>query len=650
MDPQQYCPRCATSSTGPVCPVCGAATISADQPRPRARNSVAANFLVGAGTIYLGVLFLAVFVGYGIIHSLKTSKATKRSQQIPPRPPITRDSMRHHGPVAQLNSLKGTGCIYLVQMGTHTAPYSLDDFAQWLRSKYALDVRVLAPSGPDAGAFDASRRQYVAELLYAGMKREHPDLAADSNAYLIGFTDASMYSVFYRWSSTFSQRDHQRAAVISANGMEDSLFERRGTDAATANQHFEARMRRVLLKDVAVLYWHLPLNNDPSSVLHETLDPDVPTEDIYESDLAPERSETGQDVGPPCIYFLYSPKDGVRPLPGPVVHTCEVMEPLANESDELFSVNLSIGLFTDQHTDVYVPDSIPIQFERATRDGWKGPAAFGMSGTHNYDDFLGSADNIKISVYHDDGSTDDLIRVPQWLPFPEFVKYVDTTYSGKYFDMRWHQFPFEHYDLKRYDGFVQTYLPCDSPTLHCYLTGEHNAQGEELKFDRGDKRRLFQLTSPNRSWVRLNYDSENRVSRLDDSRGRSVRYTYDERGRLAEVTYPSGQVFHYRYDDTQHVLSVAVSTHADAPPAILVSNEYSDGFLTRQTLPDGGVYTYSYTPADKYPFNRISVGTPDRRTLNIEPAEDGWTVREQIRDPYSPARQTGSDGGHIANR
>jgi hypothetical protein len=35
-------------------------------------------------------------------------------------------------------------------------------------------------------------------------------------------------------------------------------------------------MRRILLKDIALLYWHLPFNNDPTSLLDETLNPDKP--------------------------------------------------------------------------------------------------------------------------------------------------------------------------------------------------------------------------------------------------------------------------------------------------------------------------------------------------------------------------------------
>ena len=53
---------------------------------------------------------------------------------------------RHIGPVARLDELKGNGRVYLVQVGEHKDPYSLEDLAQWLRTKYALDVRILPRS------------------------------------------------------------------------------------------------------------------------------------------------------------------------------------------------------------------------------------------------------------------------------------------------------------------------------------------------------------------------------------------------------------------------------------------------------------------------------------------------------------------------
>ena len=63
------------------------------------------------------------------------------------------------------------------------------------------------------------------------------------------------------------------------------------------------------------------------------------------------------------------------------------------------------------------------------------------------------------------------------------------------------------------------------------------------------------MTSPNKSWLRLSYGEADRISEINDSRGRTVLYRYDESGRLVSVTYPSGEVLRYEYDSMQHLLT-----------------------------------------------------------------------------------------------
>ncbi|MGC2299709.1 MAG: DUF6531 domain-containing protein, partial [Acidobacteriaceae bacterium] len=371
-------------------------------------------------------------------------------------------------------------------------------------------MRVLPPMTIDHSSWDPARRQYIAEDLYEQIKRDHADLAEDPNAYLIGFTDADMYSVWYKWPSSFTQRDRQRAAVISAQGLQDlRRWPNKREDPATANQHFQARLHRILLKDVAMLYWHLPANNDPTSLLHATLNFNVKTEDLWESDLNPAATPWGEYEGEPCIFFNYSSKNGIHPLPGQLIRTCaSVEDPDTDGSVEQFQVDLRLGLLITKHTDVSLPGTIPIRFQRALRDGWGGPDAFGLTGTDSYDSYLASADNIRIDVIHDDGGRYALDRRPRWLPFLAAVRYVDEDYSGSLYEMRWSTAAFPHYELKRYNGDIETYLPClgvDVNVMKCYLDGYRNAQGQELKFERNDRRKLVQLTSPEKNWVRVTH-------------------------------------------------------------------------------------------------------------------------------------------------
>ncbi len=262
---------------------------------------------------------------------------------------------------------------------------------------------------------------------------------------------------------------------------------------------------------------------------------------------------------------------------------------------------------------------MPVRFERALRAGWRGPDAFGMNGSDSYDAYLASADNIRIEVIHDDGVEYVLDRTPRWISDLSIAKYVDADFSGRLYEMRWHTAPFPHYELKHTTARWR-HLPCLTPDVNirkCYLDGVRDAQGQELKFQRNDRRKLLQVTSTDNAWLRVTHTpGDDRIARIDDSSGRSVLYAYTDQNQLSTVTYSSGENLHYTWDSTQHLLTFSASPNAATPPRLLLRNEYSNGLITKQTLADGSVYTYSYAP-NKLPIRGATVRTPDGRTFRL---------------------------------
>jgi YD repeat-containing protein len=410
--------------------------------------------------------------------------------------------------------------------------------------------------------------------------------------------------------------------------MQDSSLERLILHS-DADQHFHARLRRILLKDVALLYWHLPTNDDPTSLLHDTLDPDLLAEGIFESDINPALSQDGEAESEPCVFFQYSPRQGIKPLPGRLIRDCgETLRPEDDTTIEKFELDLRLGLLVDLHTDFNLPGDIPIQFERATRDGWSGQNPFGISGTDSYDEFLSSSDNITISVVAADSSRRALVRSPRGVANLSLVTYVDKNTPG-FYDLRWRPTPLEHYDLRRFDGTVKAYLPCLGRGEMCYLTGYRNPNGEELKFERGEHRRLMRLTSPNHSSIRLEYTPSGSISQITDSTGRVVRYGYDEKHRLISGAYPSGESCHYEYDDAQHLLTFSVSHGLNAQPTSLMQNEYANGLLIKQTIAGGSVYSYDYTLSGNHMISGATVHSADGRAFMLDITEKSAIVHEQ---------------------
>jgi YD repeat-containing protein len=598
------------------CPACAAPGQSSPEQSLRPGQSVVSLFKV----IGAGILLILIAAGSLAYHSLKTLNQRRAM--------ATKVEVKK-GNVARLDQLNGNGRIYLVHIGkSDTPPYSLEELANWLRTKYSLEVEVLKWVRVDESAFDSARKQYVAELLYEQIKRAYPVLATERTAYLFGFTDQDMYSPSNGWNFNRAHRFEPKGSIVSSARLEESFLESIGNDKEEAKARLHKGLRRLLLKTVAMLYWQLPLNNDPTSIVRHRLNPDLPVEDIYESDLEPTRYPWGQYEGEPCIFFSYSAKEGMKRLPGRLIRTCsEDKDVQLDESTELFEVDLGLGLLTDNHKDFIVPDTIPLEFTRVTRDGWKGPMGFGISGSHSYDKYL-AADNMRlISVIHPDGGTEDLDRVPAWLDYLPWVKYVDGDYSGRYYEMKWQTKPFERFDLKRYDGYVESFLPCDGKEL-CYLIRIVNAHGDKVGFERNKDRSLKRVVSPNKSELRFSYDKGNRIAEIEDSRGRKVSYGYDDRGRLINVSYPSGEIFHYEYDDTQHLLTFSVQADTQSAPTVLMRNEYEKGLLVKQTFSNGDIYSYSYDPMEAKNIRSATVGMPDGKVYDIE-IDGTSTVRER---------------------
>lgn len=281
--------------------------------------------------------------------------------QVPPAEP--NQTLEHTDRPVTAAELTGNGRVYLLQLGPHKQAYQISQFATWLREKYSLNVQVLPPTGLDSATYDPPHQMYVAERILAQIKRDHPALAADPNAFLIGFTDAQIAAAGDS-DTSFSIRDNIRSAIISAGVIDQPAPDATNQDPALL---LRDRLRRVLLKDVAVLFWHLPLNNNPQSILHWNLDEDTPRNELYKSDLHPQKSEWGEAIGSPCIVFSYKPSQGSLELERqPLIRECEHPESAANNQSEIGTLGpppdtsqermellLSDGIFTERHTDFF---------------------------------------------------------------------------------------------------------------------------------------------------------------------------------------------------------------------------------------------------------------------------------------------------------
>ena len=137
------------------------------------------------------------------------------------------------------------------------------DLASFYRKKYRLEVETL-PSAPlSQAAMNPERGQLIAEQAVEIMKQANPDLNNDPRAILIGLTKEDMYIAKYDWRFSFSFRAQGKYAVVSTGRMH---LPNGGREVTT--ELVLTRMRKMVTKNVGILYYHLAQSDDPRSVLY----------------------------------------------------------------------------------------------------------------------------------------------------------------------------------------------------------------------------------------------------------------------------------------------------------------------------------------------------------------------------------------------
>jgi predicted Zn-dependent protease len=135
----------------------------------------------------------------------------------------------------------------------------------YYRTKYGVEARVLRPALLDPNAWDAQRGQVVAESVLASVKAVHGDVASDPGAVIIALVTRDMYlRTRTDWAWAFGLRSDGRFAVVSTARMTWP-----GGSAGEAG--VPSRLRKMVGKDVGLMYFGLPVSDDPHSVLYRDI-------------------------------------------------------------------------------------------------------------------------------------------------------------------------------------------------------------------------------------------------------------------------------------------------------------------------------------------------------------------------------------------
>jgi len=156
-------------------------------------------------------------------------------------------------------SLKGRGKLYFIPLGDFPSA-TTEDLIAFYRSKYDLSIETRPNLPLKLSVVNTARQQVIAEQLIELVKGAYPDLVTNTESIIIGLTTEDMYIAQYNWQFSFSWRQEDRYAVISNGRM--SL-------GASSNDQEKARLRKMVTKNIGILYYRLPQSNDPRSVLYK---------------------------------------------------------------------------------------------------------------------------------------------------------------------------------------------------------------------------------------------------------------------------------------------------------------------------------------------------------------------------------------------
>lgn len=158
---------------------------------------------------------------------------------------------------------RGKEKLYFVPLGNFSAA-SLTKLVNFCKQKTGINASVTQAVPFALSTIDKRRQQVIAEDAIELMKFRLPDLAADPNAVVIGLTDEDMYMRQEDWQYAFSYRTGGRFAVVSSARMNPINFSGNANEVLT-----QTRLRKMVLKNIGILFYLYPSNFNPKSVLFE---------------------------------------------------------------------------------------------------------------------------------------------------------------------------------------------------------------------------------------------------------------------------------------------------------------------------------------------------------------------------------------------
>jgi predicted Zn-dependent protease len=512
---------------------------------------------------------------------------------------------------AQPEQLKGKGSLYFVALGD-AASGDVGELASFLDKEFGIPVKILPPMTLPEDAYDARRRQWVAEMLAQAMAAKYPEIAADPDSRIVGVLEDDSYIRSFNWNFTYSYRLDNKYSVIPTVRLDPS-FDRFPPSEAIRME----RLRKIAMKAVGLLYLGFEESSNPQSV--DALEASLADIDrmgsVYLSSDVRNPAAIRDTEGSPCLTFFSANLAGL-PLYKPIVPCWQ----LNSETETTqYQVDLAHGKFQLTRNDLVRGGAVPLRLQRmlfSYRFDDK-VRAFGKNSWQSLDDTVWSADPISIQTISVNGTL--FQRTTPGGGFSSQAKYRAGPNSGNfsYALLSWEEGGGWRVDTR--SGEVWKYLGCGPDTrVQCYYLGHTDLAGDSIVVTRvpgvGHIQQASQRTNNNlpvaaardHNWT-PRYDGD-KITEIDDSDGTKALYRYDPQEYLTDVE-ADGHRLHYEYDNAHHI------TEAVEDGRTLHIHYDSEGRPDRFDLPNASVYRIRYTG------DAVEVDAPNGRyTVTVLPS------------------------------
>jgi predicted Zn-dependent protease len=159
-------------------------------------------------------------------------------------------------------TLKGSGVVYLIPLGDFPDA-TAESLADYYRKRFKIEVKTLPKIELPDTVKNVQRNQLVAEKLVTLLKEARPELVHAPEALVIGLTHDDIYIEHRDWQYAYSWRQEGKYAVASSSRMNEA-----GLLKEISDEQAGVRFRKVITKNIGLLYYHLPQSDDPRSVLY----------------------------------------------------------------------------------------------------------------------------------------------------------------------------------------------------------------------------------------------------------------------------------------------------------------------------------------------------------------------------------------------